>query len=212
MTPRQRHRRRNEEPVGRPRFLLVDPKNEWELIVRCRAGSAAAFEPLVLEYQGEALRVASGLLTDSDDAADAVQDSFVRAFHNLGRLEPGSAFGPWFRTILRNHCIDRLRSPSRKRAVQLADAPAAALAIPESAPSRLHHEELRALVRSALGELSADHREVLVLRELAGFSYDEIARTTGVAAGTVASRIFHARAALKRVLEARGVSLEELLT
>lgn len=190
----------------------METHTEWDLIARCRAGNAAAFEPLVVAYQAEALRVASGLLADSDEAADAVQDAFVRAFHGLDRLEQGSAFGPWFRTVLRNHCIDRLRAPARRRAISLSHPVTAALAVPATAPAKLEAEDVAAVVRSALGAISAEHREVLVLREIAGFSYDEIARALQVAPGTVASRIFHARAALKKVLVARGVSLQELVT
>ena len=88
----------------------------------------------------------------------------------------------------------------------------AALAVPATAPAKLEAEDVAAVVRSALGAISAEHREVLVLREIAGFSYDEIARALQVAPGTVASRIFHARAALKKVLVARGVLLQELVT
>src|SRR5687767_9312125 len=89
-------------------------ESEWDLVSRCLAGSTGAFEPLVKRHEGPALVVARSLLGDPDEAADAVQDAFVRAYHTLGRLRPGSAFGPWFRAILRNLCLDRLRSPRRR--------------------------------------------------------------------------------------------------
>jgi RNA polymerase sigma factor (sigma-70 family) len=88
----------------------VDRRTEWDLISRCRRGSTAAFEPLVRAHEARALAVAEGMLGDVDDAADAVQEAFVKAYRSLRRLREGSTFGPWFRTILRNHCRDRLRS------------------------------------------------------------------------------------------------------
>jgi RNA polymerase sigma-70 factor, ECF subfamily len=99
----------------------VGEQSEWDLIVKCRRGSTKAFEPLVLRYEGQALAIAESLLLDRDDAADAVQDAFVRAFRGLGKLAEGSSFGPWFRSIVRNLCLDRLRSPAHKHRVTLAD-------------------------------------------------------------------------------------------
>ncbi|MFW6079468.1 MAG: RNA polymerase sigma factor, partial [Gemmatimonadota bacterium] len=80
----------------------MDEAVERDLVARCRRGSTAAFEPLVREYEPPALAIARGMLGDADEAADAVQDAFVRAYRSLGRLREGSRFGPWFRTILRN--------------------------------------------------------------------------------------------------------------
>lgn len=94
----------------------MDTKHEWELIRRCRAGQASAFEALVRKHEAPALALAGGLLGDADDAADAVQDAFVRAYRTLDRLAEGSAFGPWFRTILRNLCLDRARGAAGARA------------------------------------------------------------------------------------------------
>jgi RNA polymerase sigma factor (sigma-70 family) len=102
-----------------PRSEGVDTQNEWDLIVRCRAGSTAAFEPLVRRHEGRALHIAELLLGDADDAADAVQEAFVRAYRSLDGLRPGSDFGAWFRSILRNHCLDRIRSAPRRRNVPL---------------------------------------------------------------------------------------------
>src|SRR3990172_2209835 len=100
----------------------VDSETERELIDRCRAGSTAAFEPLVKAHEAQALLLAEGLLGDADDAEDAVQDAFVKAYRSLGKLEEGSAFGPWFRAILRNRCIDLLRSAPRRRKASWTEA------------------------------------------------------------------------------------------
>jgi RNA polymerase sigma-70 factor (ECF subfamily) len=185
-------------------------ETEWDLVARCLAGSTGAFEPLVRRHEGAALVVARSLLGDPDEAADAVQDAFVRAYRRLGRLRPGSAFGPWFRAILRNLCLDRLRSPRRR------GQPLDAYVVDErvwsepNGPDETERHELAGVVQAALLELSAEHREVLVLKEMEGLGYDEIARLVGIPKGTVGSRLFHARAALQDVLLAQGVTLEDV--
>jgi RNA polymerase sigma-70 factor (ECF subfamily) len=185
-------------------------ESDSELIARCLAGSHAAFEPLVRRHEGRALAVAGAMLGDADEAADAVQDAFVRAYRTLGRLRPGSAFGPWFRTMVWNLCVDRLRSPRRGR--QSLDERALDTRLRSEATGAvdLERRELAALVHSALARLSDEHRQVLVLKEMEGLGYAEIAGALGVPQGTVGSRLYHARAALQKVLLAQGVTLEDI--
>jgi RNA polymerase sigma-70 factor, ECF subfamily len=181
-----------------PRSGGVDTQNEWDLIVRCRAGSAAAFEPLVRRHEGRALVLAELLLGDADDAADAVQEAFVKAYRALGGLRPGSDFGAWFRSILRNHCLDRIRSAPRQRNVPLDERTADRAGWTEPMGSdAIEREQLAQRVRALLAGLSQDHREILTLKEVEGMSYAEIARAMDIPAGTVASRLYHARAALR---------------
>lgn len=187
----------------------MDATAEWELIARCRNGSAKAFEPLVRRYERPALALARGILGDADEAEDAVQDAFVRAYRTLGRLKEGSAFGPWFRTILRNLCLDRLRAPqSAKR----ADWPPGERSVwtEPVGTGRLERSELTAVLHGALADLSAEHRAILSLKELDGLGYSAIAEALQIPPGTVASRLHHARAALRRALTARGIALEDI--
>jgi RNA polymerase sigma-70 factor, ECF subfamily len=188
----------------------VNTDSEWELIARCRQGNTLAFEPLVRSHEGRALAVAEGLLGDADDAADAVQDAFVKAYGSLGRLREGSSFGPWFRTIVRNLCLDRLRSP-RRREVKLSHPGVERGAwIEQPAPAQLQREQAGALIRAALAELAPEHRQILVLREMEELSYAEIAEAAGIPAGTVASRLHNARLAMRELLIARGITMEEV--
>jgi RNA polymerase sigma-70 factor (ECF subfamily) len=181
----------------------VDAKHEWDLIRKCREGSSSAFEPLVLKNQDRALRMAAALLGDDDEAADAVQDAFVKAYRSLRRLKDGSDFGAWFRTILRNGCMDRLRSPRRKHATLTEDL--------EAEPDLgAEQDDLAAILKRALAAISPEHREILVMKEMEGMSYAEIASVAGIAPGTVASRIYHARLALKKALLSRGITPEEV--
>ena len=181
---------------------------EWDLIQQCRGGRTSAFAPLVAAHQGDALAVAESYLLDPDDAADAVQEAFVRAYANLGRLARGSAVGPWFRTILRNLCLDLLKSPAR-RGRETIDSISEHPVVTPSALEQLERADLTRAVRTALRRLPAAHREVLVLKEVEGMNYAEIARTLGIPAGTVASRIFHARVALRKDLLDAGITTNE---
>jgi RNA polymerase sigma-70 factor (ECF subfamily) len=185
-------------------------ETEWELVARCLDGSTGAFEPLVRRHEGAALVVARSLLGDPDEAADAVQDAFVRAYRTLGRLRPGSAFGPWFRTIVRNLCLDRLRSPARRRQSLDEQVVDPRVWSEPAGPEASERHELSMFVQAALAKLTTEHREVLVLKEMEGLAYEEIATLLGVPKGTVGSRLFHARAALQKVLLAQGVTLEDV--
>lgn len=187
----------------------METTDEWVLIERCRAGSTAAFEPLVPGYEGPALVLAEALLGDPDAAADAVQDAFVRAYRTLHRLERGSGFGPWFRVILRNRCLDVLRAAHRRRRAAVEDAAfTEAGRVEVTALAALERAELSAEVQAALGTLGPAHRQILVLKEMEDMSYAEIAREVGVPEGTVGSRLHHAREALKRALLAHAGTVE----
>lgn len=179
------------------------------MIRECRRGRTAAFEPFVVGYQAEGLAIAEGLLLDRDDAADAVQEAFVRAYAGLGKLAEGSAFGPWFRTIVRNLCLDRLRSASRRLSRPLTPDTEQEAWVEPVGTAHIEQAEVSARIREALGTIPVAHREVLVLREIEGLSYGEIARALGIPPGTVASRVFHARGALRRALLRGGMNAED---
>lgn len=180
---------------------------ETELILKCRAGDSRFYEPLVRAYENEGHRLALGMLRDADAAHDAVQQSFVKAYQALDRFELGRDFRPWFLQILRNQCRDMLRRGKAGFEVRRLDE---VLAERIASPSDPERERRRAAAREvlweALGRVSADHREVLVMKELEGFSYGEIAEATAVPEGTVASRLYHARRALREALEEMGVA------
>jgi RNA polymerase sigma-70 factor, ECF subfamily len=187
----------------------MDAIVEQDLIRRCRRGASAAFEPLVRGHEAGALAVAEALLGDRDDAADAVQEAFVRAYRALKTLREGSPFGPWFRTILRNLCRDRLRGADRRRAEWSAETMDRRAWTEPAGAAELEREQLAAAVRAALARLPAEHREILVLKEMEEMRYAEIALALDIPPGTVASRLHHARAALRTALAAEGITPEE---
>lgn len=181
---------------------------EVELIRKCRNGDPRFFEPLVRAYEGPGLRVATGMLGNVDDARDALQEAFVKVFRNLSRFDTRRAFGPWFYQILRNQCRDMIRSRSSRGAREVRDERLELRpADRESGPERAREKAAaRELLWRGLARVGDDHREILVLKELEGFRYPEIAEILGIPEGTVASRLYHARRALRSALEELGVT------
>lgn len=184
----------------------MQPELERELIRKCKAGEARFYEPLVRAYEPSGLRLASAMLGNLDDARDALQDAFVKAYEALHRFDLRRPFGPWFFQILRNHCRDMLRSRQARSRLETPDEylehrPADAETGPERVRQRAAAKDL---LWKALDQVGTEHREILVLKELQGFRYHEIAEILDIPEGTVASRLFHARRALKDALDGMG--------
>lgn len=186
---------------------MLQPEVEKELIRKCRAGDARFYEPLVRAYEGPGMRVATGMMGNLDDARDALQEAFVKVFDNLGRFDIKRPFGPWFYQILRNQCRDMLRSRQARFKIEAVDErlefrPAGPEASPERSRQRSAAKET---LWKGLERVGDEHREVLVLKELQDLRYQEIAEILDIPEGTVASRLFHARRALKEALEEMGI-------
>jgi len=163
-------------------------------VSRCLAGDTAAFEVLVARYQGPLYAVASRMLGSREDARDATQSAFLRAFERLGGYDPAFRFFSWIYRILVNECLNVLRS-------RRPEEPVPELSEKRGPLERLEAEERRRRVRTALRGLTAEHQEVLVLRHFAELSYDDIAGVLGVPAKTVKSRLFTARQKLAGTLK-----------
>jgi RNA polymerase sigma-70 factor (ECF subfamily) len=184
----------------------LGPEVERELIRKCAGGDARYYEPLVRAYEPVGLRFAIGMMGNAEDAQDALQDAFVKAWQNLARFDSARAFQPWFFQILRNQCRDMLRSRKSRFRVEILDGSVPERASdPETGPERLRERcAARELLWRALERISEDHREILVLKELQGLSYEDIAAVLDIPEGTVASRLYHARRALKDALDGLG--------
>lgn len=184
----------------------MGPEVERELIRKCKAGDARFYEPLVRAYERPGLRLALGMLGNLEDAKDAVQNAFIKTFESLARFDIKRPFGPWYFQILRNQCRDQLRSrKARFRLEALDERLELRPADPETGPVRLRERaRAREVVWEALEKIGEEHREILVLKELQGFRYAEIAAILDIPEGTVASRLYHARRALKEALEEMG--------
>ena len=185
----------------------MQPELERELVRKCRGGDARFYEPLVRAYEPPGLRLAFAMMGNLDDARDALQEAFIKTYQSLDRFDLRRPFGPWFFQILRNQCRDMLRSRQARFNVEALDEklelrPADAQRGPERTRQR---NAAREILWRALERIGEEHREVLVLKELQGFRYGEIARILEIPEGTVASRLFHARRALRDALLDMGV-------
>ncbi|MDH3224629.1 MAG: RNA polymerase sigma factor [Gemmatimonadota bacterium] len=185
----------------------MQPDIERELLKMCKAGDSRFFEPIVRAYEQPGMRIALGMMGNQDDALDALQDAFVKAWGALARFDLRRPFGPWFFQILRNQCRDAIRSRGARFNLEALDQRLELKpADPERGPERRRERgQARELLWQALEKLGDDHREIIVLKELEGFRYGEIAGILEIPEGTVASRLFHARRALAEALADMGV-------
>ncbi|MED5463452.1 MAG: sigma-70 family RNA polymerase sigma factor [Myxococcota bacterium] len=183
-----------------------------EVVARAVEGDEAAFEILFQRYYGYAVRTALPYVKSSSDANDVAQDAFVRVHRNLKKFRQEARFTTWLHRIVTNLSIDFLRKQRRLRVSETGevlenrepgDSSFWGVANEEVSPyDALERQALSEQLNKALGESAGIHREVLVLRELLGYSYDEIAATLNIHKGTVMSRLFHGRRKLKKLLEA----------
>lgn len=189
-----------------------------ESVLRCRQGDTEAFEVLVRKYQKRMLNIAFRMGATYEDACEVVQDAFLSAYRNIGRFEGKSKFSTWLTAIVLNLSRNRLRQTRGAVSVGRADpqggewrdADPPADELPSQEPSaleRLERREVQEKVQGCIDALASEFREVVVLRDIQGFSYDEIGEMLGLAEGTVKSRLFRARESLRECLRgARGGS------
>ena len=159
-------------------------------------------ETKIQEYHDRAYMAALGILRDPDAAADAVQEATVRTLRAKERYNPDYPFYPWFYRILKNYCLDLLAR--RKRRPQVSDPGAVIERLPSGARTdeSLILRQRDAAIHRAIETLSETHREILHLRHWQDLSYEEIADVLDIPIGTVMSRLYRARRALQRRLDA----------
>ena len=183
--------------------------DEQALLAAAQRGSLPAFNQLVLHYQGLAYNIAYRMLGDTDSASDATQDAFVKAFQKLDQYRGGS-FKAWLLRILTNTCYDALRARKRRPTSSLEqeeeDDPeydGRLLDTTERPDAYVMRQELAGAIQVAIEQLPSDQRAILVLADIEGLDYQEIAYATGVALGTVKSRLSRARAKMRDMLLAQ---------
>jgi RNA polymerase sigma-70 factor, ECF subfamily len=183
--------------------------DEVRLVSRAKQGDTGAFDQLVLRYQKRFFNLAYRMLSQADDALEVTQDAFYQMFRNLGRFEEKARFSTWGTRIVINLCLN-LRKKKKRRNVagQMSlddtgpdeDQRPLSEVLPdegESPEERLHRTELSQAIEEGLAMLNDIHREIVVLRDIQGQSYQEIAEALELNEGTVKSRLARARIALK---------------
>lgn len=173
-------------------------RDAW-LAVRCQLGETRAFRELVTEMEGSLMYFASKLLGSERDAPDVVQEVWAQAFSKIRQLRDPASLRPWLYQLTRATAVSRIRSDvarERREAAASGDAESAAGDI-----DALIESESAATLHRALDALSLQHREVLTLHFLEELPLDEIAQIVNAPAGTIKSRLFHAKRHLREVLE-----------
>ncbi len=180
------------------------------LVDRARGGDAGAFEALVRRYQGWVFTLALRMLGDRAEAEDVAQEVFLKAYRGLRGFRAESRFSTWLYAIASRHCLTHLEARARQpRAYAPAgragagegdDLPSAVDRLPDGAPladALMERWDLARLVQAELQQLKEEHRVILILRDIQGMAYEEIAEVLAVELGTVRSRLHRARMDLR---------------
>jgi RNA polymerase sigma-70 factor (ECF subfamily) len=184
--------------------------SDLELVKRCQAGQTEAFDELVSRYRTRIFAMIYNMVHNEQDAWDLAQDSFVKAWKSINRFRRHSSFYTWVYRIVMNVTIDWLRRKQIKGAgsefndsIQLKEIDPASRTVPKADPlphERMERSEIRAKIDNAIGQLSPEHRAVILMKEIEDMQYHEIAETLGCSIGTVMSRLFYARKKLQNLL------------
>ena len=186
-------------------------KEDFELVRRCQAGEEAAFELLVRRYHRKVFGVAVSMVHNSEDAMDIAQETFIKVHRYIGKFQGASSFYTWLYRITVNLSIDHLRRRSKSAKVDYDDALMQdeessgggdlAPHVAEADPGReLGRREMAEEIQRAIDALPPYHRAVIVMREIEGMSYKDMAKTLKVSKGTIMSRLHHARKKLQASL------------
>jgi RNA polymerase sigma-70 factor, ECF subfamily len=186
----------------------AEAAEDRDLVEKAKTGDRRAFGKLVEKYQRRVYSLAFGILRQREDAWDVAQEAFVKAYKKLDRFEGTAAFYTWLYRITYNLSIDTLREKARRETVDLDGSRKLEEALAESdQPAEAHpdqmaqRKELHRVLQVAMSKLSDKHRAIIVLREVEGLSYEEMAEVLDISKGTVMSRLFHARQNLQTLLE-----------
>ncbi len=183
-----------------------------QLVAAAQAGDLPAFEALVGRHEKRIVNIAYRITGDYDDACEVAQDAFVSAFRNLKKFRGDARFSTWLTSIVINQARNRLKQVRTRRSrepVSLDDPIATEDGAmmpdpPSSSPSaleRMEQRDMQRAVQDCISGLEAEFREALVLRDVQGYAYDEIGKVLKVREGTVKSRLFRAREAMKDCLK-----------
>ena len=186
------------------------PSEDSELLLKAQAGDVAAFEGLVERHRGRVYGLALRMLNSSDDAAEVLQESFISAYRNLPNFRGDAQFGSWVYRIAANHALMRLR---HRKVVSQIESPLDEPTFNDrgslvdevsgfkDAEGEAMDNELRRAIEEASERLGPEYREVFVLKDLEGMSYEEIAEITGATVPAIKSRLHRARLSLRAAID-----------
>jgi RNA polymerase sigma-70 factor, ECF subfamily len=207
--PRDRNVRgvnRGEQPASNRLERENESEQDRRLILRAQAGDTGAFRLLVERHQRRVFAIALGLVRDEQDAREIAQEAFLRVHKGLTQFQGGSSFFTWLYRIVTNLSIDLMRKPSRREAelhfaLEVDDGESPLLPASDADPyDVVRRGQISLRIQHALEQLPPYHRGVILMREVEGMSYEEMAEAMQVSKGTIMSRLFHARKKLQRAL------------
>lgn len=183
--------------------------NEDFLIKKAKKGDSAAFSALMEQHFAMIYNLALRMSGNPDDASDLTQEVMIKLFKNIGAFEGKSKFSTWVYRVASNTCLDELRKIKRKKTVSLdteyeTEDGSVGYEAEDTAPTpdvSAERSELKTIVAKAVSRLGEEYRTAVILRDINGLSYTEIAEVIGCSVGTVKSRISRGRANLKEILE-----------
>ena len=185
--------------------------SELDLVKRCQKGDSGAFDELVIRYRTRVFGMVYNMVHSEQDAWDLAQESFVKAWKSIRLFRGKSSFYTWLYRIVMNVTIDWTRKRQVKGtgaefddAIQLKEIDPASKTVPkqDALPSEhMEQQEIRAQIDRAIGQLSPEHRAVILMKEIEDMQYHEIAEALGCSIGTVMSRLFYARKKLQNLLK-----------
>ena len=190
----------------------AEAEEDRELIKAAQGGDPDAFRKLVEKHQRRVFAIALGIVRDENDAREISQEAFIRVYKGLDRFQGGSSFFTWLYRIVTNLSIDLIRRPGRRDAELVEERKLYEITDGAIAPFISHLEgadplrvvrrrEIAERLKEALDALPPYHLGVILMREVEGMSYEEMAQSMGVSKGTIMSRLFHARQKLQRALK-----------
>ena len=180
---------------------------DQELVRAAQGGDMAAFEELVARHRDKIYARAYSMMRNEEEAVDLSQEAWVKGWQRLAQFHGESSFGTWMTRIVINLCLDQIRKQKRQRTESIDELGEESGGVERQMPAvtinptaGLEQTELRQRIDRALGQLSYEHRTVLVLHEFEELEYKEIAKVMGCSIGTVMSRLFYARRKLAALL------------
>ncbi|MGD8189592.1 RNA polymerase sigma factor [Brevibacillus ginsengisoli] len=165
----------------------------FQIIADAKRGNIDAFTQLMKRCKTQVFQQAFAMLNDREEAKDVTQEAFIRTYQSLKKLESEYAFSSWLTRIVSNLCYDRLQKRKKENVVVTSDRIEETTTLSDTTDSM----QMRITIQEAMQKLSFEHREVIILREIKGFTYDEISEILKIPVGTVKSRIYSARMALR---------------
>jgi len=192
--------------------MKTSPKIQREVIENCKSGDERAFAEIVIHRQKKVFNIAYRMLGNLEEAKDLAQEVFISVFESIKDLKEEGKFDAWLTQITLNHCRNRWKYLKRRQyfnsdslddpiETEDGDMPKA-IYDPSDNPETLFEKKMiQQLIQKGLQKLKEDQRELLVLRDLQGFSYEEMGELLGLPEGTIKSKLHRARMDLKQVLE-----------